>query len=53
MDVNVAHKFIPSRKGLCKQIVGGRKRGYSICGLPEDAIVHIKWKTIEKEEEEK
>lgn len=42
-DVNYSHEFDPSRKGICKQIVGGKKRGYEICGLPEDAPVHKRW----------
>lgn len=47
-DINYAHRFLPSRKGRCKQIVGGKKRGYSICGLLEDAPPHQKQKQIDE-----
>jgi hypothetical protein len=33
-----AHEFDPSRKGLCKRVVGS-----SICGLAVDAPVHQRW----------
>jgi hypothetical protein len=49
-DVNYSHEFQPNRKGLCTQIIGGRKTGYTICHLPEDASAHEKWRLAHLEE---
>lgn len=42
-DPNYAHEFNPNRQGLCKEIIGGRKLGYSHCGDPKEALVHVRW----------
>lgn len=39
MDPLYKHEFDPNKKGLCKTRVGG-----SICHLPEDALVHARWR---------
>lgn len=43
-DPNYAHEFSPNRNGLCKDIVSGKH-----CHLPEDAVVHLRWKPQEDE----
>ncbi len=42
-DPNYAHQFDPNRNGLCIATVGGKKRGYWMCHLPEEAPVHKRW----------
>jgi hypothetical protein len=41
MNPRYAHEYLPrSKDGKCKQIVGGES-----CHLPEEALVHQRWKT--------
>ena len=47
-DVNYAHEFMPNIEGRCKVIVGGKRRGYRICGGGEDSHAHQKWNEIQK-----
>ncbi len=51
MDVNYSHEFWPNNKGLCKQLVGGKKRGVKHCGLPKEALVHQRWDLSNRMEE--
>ena len=47
-DPRYAHKFIPNRQGLCKQIIGGE-----ICHEKEDFISHQRWEERHKDESTK
>ncbi|MCC7570670.1 hypothetical protein KO465_04940 [Candidatus Micrarchaeota archaeon] len=43
MDINLKHEFLPNKQGKCKQIVGGKRSGYRICGEEKDFPAHQRW----------
>lgn len=38
MNPRYEHEFLPSKRRLCKQVVGGQ-----ICGKDEQAVEHVRW----------